>query len=323
MAVPHLPGVKCVGHDTQFQQIAMTHGHTRIPSRAKCIYCGETGVPLTDEHVVPLSLGGQHILEKASCTRCADITKKFEQHVAREMWGDARIAYDAPTRRRKARPTHIVLSDPSNRDKKVRVPYSDYAPPIVFYKMPMAGLLASVPETLDISSSWHLVEIHDDAKAKAFERKYGMKMVAKVRHMPESFGRLMAKVGYCHILTEIEPSDFDPICLPYILGEKRNVSFVVGGSLDIPPADAGLGYKLSTRLFGDQHRLLVLAEVRLFASNMTPIYHVVVGEALGPERTMAVLRKYGAGAEIEPAGGLSGNREHWEPKSWPLVSTTR
>ena len=36
----------------------MTHGHTRIQSRGVCIYCGTRDGVLTDEHVVPLSLGG-------------------------------------------------------------------------------------------------------------------------------------------------------------------------------------------------------------------------------------------------------------------------
>jgi hypothetical protein len=62
----------------------MSHGHTKIASRGLCIYCGKRDVRLTDEHVVPFSLGGHHILEAASCLTCADITKKFEQDVARE-----------------------------------------------------------------------------------------------------------------------------------------------------------------------------------------------------------------------------------------------
>jgi hypothetical protein len=57
----------------------MSHGHTRIPTRGVCIYCGRTDVRLTNEHLVPLSLGGQHILEGASCNDCADVTKKFER----------------------------------------------------------------------------------------------------------------------------------------------------------------------------------------------------------------------------------------------------
>ena len=63
----------------------MSHGHTRIPTKGRCIYCGRADVRLTDEHFLPLSLGGQHVIEKASCHSCADITKKFEQLVARYM----------------------------------------------------------------------------------------------------------------------------------------------------------------------------------------------------------------------------------------------
>jgi hypothetical protein len=86
----------------------MSHGHTRIASRGACIYCGARGVRLDDEHVVPLSLGGQHILEDASCLSCADITTKFERDVARDMWGDARNSYNVRSRRKRKRKTHIA-----------------------------------------------------------------------------------------------------------------------------------------------------------------------------------------------------------------------
>ncbi|MBO0734649.1 MAG: hypothetical protein J2P49_10115 [Methylocapsa sp.] len=76
----------------------MSHGPTRIPSKGRCIYCGKDDVTLTDEHFLPLCLGGQHIIEKASCRLCAAITSKFEQHVARDMWGNARISYNATSR---------------------------------------------------------------------------------------------------------------------------------------------------------------------------------------------------------------------------------
>src|SRR5579859_1475501 len=101
----------------------MTHGPTRIPTRGACIYCDAKGVKLTDEHAVPLSLEGQHILEGASCLRCADITKKFEQDVAREMWGDFRNSYNVRSRRKSKRKTHIILTDPNNPTRTVKVPY--------------------------------------------------------------------------------------------------------------------------------------------------------------------------------------------------------
>lgn len=51
----------------------------------RCIYCGSTE-SLSDEHVIPLGLGGTLILPKASCRSCADITGAFEQRLLRGHW---------------------------------------------------------------------------------------------------------------------------------------------------------------------------------------------------------------------------------------------
>src|SRR3954453_11909244 len=101
----------------------MPHGHTRIASRGACIYCGTRGVELLDEHVVPFSLEGQHILEGASCRTCADITSRFEGDVAQDMWGDARNSYNVRSRRKRKRKAHVVLADPANPARRVKVPY--------------------------------------------------------------------------------------------------------------------------------------------------------------------------------------------------------
>jgi len=70
----------------------MSHGYTSISSKRRCIYCCEHLAKLIDEHIVPLSLGGQHVIREASCLKCADITKKFEQNVAHGLWGSARTS---------------------------------------------------------------------------------------------------------------------------------------------------------------------------------------------------------------------------------------
>lgn len=59
----------------------------------RCIYCGAhgSGVKLTKEHVIPYSLGSDAYLKDASCPDCAAITKAFEQHVARNIYGHLRI----------------------------------------------------------------------------------------------------------------------------------------------------------------------------------------------------------------------------------------
>src|SRR5450759_2184663 len=73
-----------------------------------CIYCAKPE-GLTDEHIVPLGLGGNFILPKASCKKCNAITSAFELKVLRGFMLDARTAGQFPTRRRKQRPTTLPL----------------------------------------------------------------------------------------------------------------------------------------------------------------------------------------------------------------------
>jgi hypothetical protein len=301
----------------------MSHGHTKIASRGACIYCGKRDLRLTDEHIVPLSLGGQHILEGASCLACADITKKFEQDVARGLWGDARNSYNAPSRRKKLRQTHIVLSDPDDATRKIKVPYSEYPAAMVFYKMHRAGLLEGMPDTVDMSTAWQMVAIHNDAKAKVFEERFGIKLTSKFKHVPDSFARLLAKIGYGHLLTVLDPGDFRPICLPYILGEKSNPSYIVGGTFDIAPPEADQGYVLKTVGFAEGNRLMLIAEIRLIANDHTPTYHVVVGDISGHDNIASAMTKIGpftvgAMSTPPPFGELASTEMHWMPKVWPL-----
>jgi hypothetical protein len=311
------------GYLKMIERLPMSHGLTRIPSRGACIYCGASGVRLTDEHVIPLSLGGFHILDGASCDDCADITTKFERDVARDMWGDARNSYNAPSRRKKERKTHIILRDPDVPGRRVRVPYSEYPAAMVFYKMGRAGLLEGLPDTVDVSSVWQLVAISDRDKAKQFEGKWGVKLTSRFKHVPDSFARLLAKIGYCNLLCTLNPSEFRPICLPYILGTKKNPSYVVGGAFEIAAPSPGLGYVLNTAGFIRNDRLMLITEIRLFADNGTPTYHVVVGDVSGQERIAGVLEKIGPlelsgeGAERPKAETIL-KRDHWMPDVWPL-----
>jgi hypothetical protein len=174
-----------------------------------------------------------------------------------------------------------------------KVPYSEYPAAMVFYKMQRAGLLEGMPDAVDMSAAWQLVAIHDDIKAKVFMERYGMKVPSRFRHVPDSFARLLAKIGYCHMLTILEPTDFRPVCLPYILGEKRNPSYIVGGTFDVAPPDPHNGYVLNTLGFIETGRMMLLAEIRLFSNLHTPIYHVVVGDVRGAGSVEALLKKLG------------------------------
>ena len=108
---------------------------------------------------------------------------------------------------------------------------AEYPAGFVFYKMCQAGLLQGLPEDVDVSSKWQLAVIDDDKRRKLFLARYPKrKLTLSFRHVPHDFGRLLAKIGYGQVLTQLDPGDFRPICIPYILGQKDNVSHVVGGT---------------------------------------------------------------------------------------------
>lgn len=286
----------------------MTRGPHYFESKVACIYCGATQTILTDEHIVPYSLGGKHVLRKASCLRCADMTKKFEQKVARDLWGDARTAFNGPTRRKRQRNNEITYVDPSDRTRVLTVPATEYPAGFVFYKMGKAGILRGLPETLDFSGAWQPVVVDDDRRRREFAEKYGGHPTLKFRHVPDSFGRLLAKIGYCQLLTSLSPADFNPICLPFITGERSNLSYIVGSSEGAPEPDNG--YSLVTGAFGSAARMMLVVQVRLYANTHAPTYHVVVGDVAGPERVENVLQKIGLSDHS--------SSEPWLPDVLPL-----
>jgi hypothetical protein len=302
----------------------MSHGPTRIRSKGSCIYCGRSGLVLTDEHIMPLFMGGKHIIEKASCFKCSTLTSKFEMDVARKLWGDARNSYDAPSRRKGKRPSHITLDSPDAFRSSITIPYSEYPAPMVFYRMGVAGILAGFPKDLDRSKLWTMETIMDEKKKQNFLNKYPGRLTFKFTHVPDSFGRMLAKIGYGQVLCTLDPQDFDPICLPYILGKDKNVSHIVGASAATPPPSPNIGYEMGTHCFGDSNTVFLAAEIRLVANNYTPVYHVVVGKVEGFEKVMYIKNKLEAvgttiSMTVSVTRQMPEDRYHWLPNKWPIT----
>lgn len=276
--------------------------------------------PLTDEHVVPLSLGGTHVLKKASCRPCAAMTSRFERGVARELWGDARTAFAAPTRRKKKRNDYVDMPDGTMTGSLQRIPAAEFPAGFLFYKMSQSGFLSGMPEHFDLSKSWEMVIVDDDERRDQFFRKYGKHATLRFRNVPTDFGRLIAKIGYCNVLTEFDNSNFNPICLPYIRGHKSNVSFVVGSSMNSPPPpEKNNGYSVQTLLIGTENYILILAIVRLYANLHSPEYHVVVGEVNNRSDIDRVFRKNDNDWHYAHSlqAGARDSLPHWFPRVWP------
>lgn len=186
-----------------------------------------------------------------------------------------------------------------------------------------AGILIGAPKDEDRSGSWELKAIVDEARLQALQKAHPGRVTAGFRHVPESFARMLAKIGYCQVLSSLDVDDFTPLCLPYIVRREKNLSYLVGARASIDAPQPGIGYSLNSLQFGTQDRRLLLAEIRLFADNHTPTYHVVVGEVSGAERVRKVDEKLKAYCTaLIPDGFVvpesSPDELYWTPRIWPL-----
>jgi len=199
---------------------------------------------------------------------------------------------------------------------------------MIFYYMDAAGFLLGLPETIDRSHTWTFNAIVDQQKLEAFEKKYPGQLTAKMRFNHDSYCRFLEKVAYCQILCSLDPSDFRPICLPYIIGKKKNHSFIVGSRKSIPEPQKGLGYSMSTICYGTSEYIIIMAEIRIVADNHTPAYHVLVGDVKGKEKVKYVRKKATATWDVIVRDDTEGPQNpaddhHWMPRIWPLHNLER
>ncbi|WP_229256011.1 hypothetical protein [Duganella fentianensis] len=203
------------------------------------------------------------------------------------------------------------------------IPMGRYPGVFIFYQMGRAGLLLGQSNAVDSSAAWSLQAVVDDARLTALHREHPGRVTAQFRHLPTSFARMLAKIGYCQILTSLDPGDFDALCLPYILGAEKNLSHIIGARASIEAPEPGIGYSLRSNLFGDDELCFVVAEIRLFSAAHTPTYHVVVGQASGPANVELVSQKlevtYRAQLPKPSAFEIPPDEFHWMPASWPIA----
>jgi hypothetical protein len=239
------------------------------------------------------------------------------------MWGDARVSFDAPSRRKSKRPKYFLHPNKYAPNHPIKVPFSDYPAAMIFYKMQPAGILVGLPSSVNQAGTWQFISIADTAKLNQFKSKYGVDPIARFKNVPDSFARLLIKIAYGQVLCSLDPGDFNAICVPYILQEGRNYSYIVGGRWDLPAPQPGIGYALNTNCIKFPNRLLIVVDIRLVANCETPVYHVVVGDVTGEIEIAKVLSKIAATVSVEVREGHSYVKPldpslHWMPATWPL-----
>jgi hypothetical protein len=237
---------------------------------------------LTDEHIIPLALGGNLVLPKASCLDCAAvINKQIETPVLFKEWGYLRIKRQFPSRskRRKgvSRREHITLT--SRRGHPMRVPILDYSCPVPLYKFKEARILSGMPRG-DDNYHWTMEMLSSAEEEERMLRKFPeWNRQHSFRAQPFEFARLLAKIAFSYTVAEYGLGGFTPLVHDLILGRSEDYFQTVGGTMEAQPAIPGGDHVINIKvLFRSPTQARLIVDVRLFSQIRTPAYHVVVGE---------------------------------------------
>lgn len=195
----------------------------------KCIYCG--GVGTTDEHIIPLALGGKHILRKASCENCRAITSQWERNPLRDNWAEARAVLDYPSRRRdfdkEIFPLKVTLRDGTETVLNLNKAESFGLASFLEYPIPAffsgnnfeKGALIIATRLIGFGPDWE----------NTIER-YGIKEINHtVTYKGTHFERMVIRIAYCAAIATWGPDCFENcFALPAIMGIREDVGYFMG-----------------------------------------------------------------------------------------------
>jgi len=266
--------------------------HT-FPSPGECIYCGARAgeVELTNEHIIPFSLGGNVEIANASCKACAKITSDLEFHVGRKVLWDYRVHAGIQTRRPKERPHSLParISVRLGPEQVMDLPIQDHP---YFTAMPiwgMPGLLCGAqPSERFAHEKAHLFYYVPPSIRQTLNLADGELAEIKapdIKIDSNKFARAIAKMAYCQAVTFYGLSGFRRLVIrDLILGSYPLVPYFVGCELKDPPppGDRKGVHFIDLRVVTIGRMRLIVGSVRLFAHSGTaengmPIYRVIVG----------------------------------------------
>jgi len=263
-----------------------------FPSFGQCIYCDapETQTKLTNEHIVPLSLGGTSMLLQASCTSCAKITSQLELHLARNIFGHHRIHANVATRNRKRRPSvlpaTIKIGENPAQDMEFSIEDHPYFTFLPVWKTP--GMLTAASPTANFATEelhrFDFVPAHF-GKLISLADTETLSFQSPIKLNEDQFSRALAKIAYCTAVSRYGLNGFERTTIvDFILGKYPFAQYLVGGTTNdvAPPMAKNIDHVIALMETSVFEKNTIIAVVRLFANTGTgthgmPAYTVVIG----------------------------------------------
>jgi HNH endonuclease len=259
----------------------------------RCIYClSET--QLSDEHIIPMSLGGTYVLPKASCESCRAITARFEQRVTRDMYWPLRLKLGLPSsrKRKKTKPTHwraVRVDESKGTSEDILVPIKDLPQQYIVVEMPPPGIISDLP----LSESNPEMKIQLRANQSEMGKFLDAHKVANWQSEFDfdwfSFCRMLAKIGHAHSVATCGFTGIQYYLPSIILGEAHHISHFIGGVAEKvdelePPAALHLGLRI---IRGEIH---VHERMTFFGNRRFPTYEVITGRITDPEAAVNSIK---------------------------------
>ena len=250
----------------------------------KCIYCG--GIGETDEHIIPYSLGGKHVLLNASCEKCRTISSQWERNPLKDNWAEVRAALDFPSRHRDFKnetfPTKVTLKDGTKTLLNLTKLETFGLASFLEYPLPafFTGLNYE-KGVLIIATS--LIGFGPNLKATI--EKYNIKEVThSVTYKGTHFERMITRIAYCAAIATWGADCFEDCpALDVIMGLREDIGYFMGcdplGELVplIGKIEGGNAIKAGVWQKGGDKNNYAVMRLKFFSNSDAPEYIIFLG----------------------------------------------
>jgi hypothetical protein len=266
------------------------HRYQRV---GECIYCRATeftpgsGLPLSEEHIVTEGLGARLILPEASCKRCADSTKKFEETVLkRQLWTSRRhLKIRGKKRKRTEDGGFPLVAFVDGREVTFHLPLKEYPSILLLPRFLPPGVLLGRPiERSGLCGMWALqLNSYDHATLRKI-KEFASPSIDTIH-----FSQLLAKIAHGFAVSQIGLDGFTPLLTDFIRREfARDEEYsdfynLIGGDPNDYVADDAL-HLIGGHFYEKVGRTYFVIDIRLFANLGAPVFMATVGEVITPEQ---------------------------------------
>jgi hypothetical protein len=240
-----------------------------------CIYCG-TADDLSDEHIIPRSLGGQIVLRDASCGRCAREIGNYEAACLQQTFIQARTFLKLPMYKPRYRLETLRLGTADSFGPQIEgfdwtnVPVADHPAAIGLPRLIPPGLLVGrPPEVGCVVAGVQTRFLNGPPPSQVEGKPAGLFLKVDA----EKLCRFHAKIAHGAALATLGPGRFTPLLLHTILNRSDDVSTYVGGTNRSRWPETGPLHDISLHL----EQGYLVARIRLFSRYGFAPWVVVVG----------------------------------------------